>query len=82
MTLQPISRHHAVLRQARIMCARQIALAEETLYRSVVAFLDSRPESLREMARVMGFSVAYLSDIRHGRRKVSDEVVERLGRLK
>lgn len=38
--------------------------------------------SLRNIARKMELSPAYLSDIQHGKRKVSDEVVKRLERLK
>lgn len=35
-----------------------------------------------DMAAQLDLSTQYLSDIRHGRRKFSDEVVDRLGRLK
>lgn len=34
------------------------------------------------MARRMEISAPYLSDILNGRRKVSDNVIERLGRLR
>lgn len=35
-----------------------------------------------ELAKQIKATPQYVSDIRHGRRKVSDAVVERLGRLK
>ena len=54
---------------------------EGELGMAVGQLLSQQPCSLRESARKMDFSVAYLSDIVNGRRKVSDAVVEALKKL-
>lgn len=59
-----------------------VAKAELNLQQQVEQFISSSDSSLRDLAVGMGVSVAYLSDIRHGRRKVSDAIVEKIRRLK
>lgn len=49
---------------------------------AVGVFLKGRPETLRELAGKMDLSVAYLSDICHRRRNVSDQVMEKLRGLR
>ena len=55
-----------------------VASAEEGLQREVAAFCSTYNGSARDMAKAIGVSVQYLCDIRHGRRKVSSNVVEKL----
>ncbi len=61
---------------------RDVAAAELELQKVVADFCDSYHGSMRDMAREMEISVQYLCDIRHGRRKVSDAVVEKLCKMK
>lgn len=65
------------LKEKRQMVVR----AEMTLQKEVAEFLDWNRGSMRDMAKEMGISAQYLCDIRHGRRKVSDAVVEKLAKL-
>lgn len=46
------------------------------------AFVNEYPGSLRDLAARIGFSPAYLSDIRNGNRGVSKDVLMALGKLK
>lgn len=61
---------------------RVVSQMEQRMQDAVARAAKEYPGSLRQMARDMGISVVYLSDICHRRRKVSDAVVEKLGRLK
>ncbi len=49
---------------------------------SFKAFVADYPGSLREIARRTELSVAFLSDVMHGRRKVSDALIEKLAKLR
>lgn len=55
--------------------------AQETLSRAgqeIRRVRESRGKSLRELARELGVSPQFLSDIEHGRRKVTRRLVDRL----
>ena len=60
---------------------RKARLAEAKLQRAVQAYLDKHRGSAMELSQQIGVSVQYVCDIRYGRRKVSDAVVEALGRV-
>jgi transcriptional regulator with XRE-family HTH domain len=51
---------------------------EIALQAAVAQALSEEHGSGRELSRRLGISAAYLCDIRHGRRKVSDAFLERL----
>ncbi len=78
MTLRKIATVAADLKGRR----DSVVFCEGVLQQCVSAFCDQYHGSLRDMAKRMGITVQYLSDIRHGRRKVSDSVVEKLGKLR
>jgi hypothetical protein len=78
MTLARIDKARRELDGGR---AKVIAL-EQLLQGEVRKFLLARNMSLRETAKAMGFTVAYLSDVINGRRKVSVAVIEAIRRLK
>jgi hypothetical protein len=78
MTIERITRAASVLNFHRA----KVASLEDALQREVAAFCDTYRGSARDMAKKLGVSVAYLCDIRHGRRKVSFNVVEKLRKLK
>lgn len=78
MTLKKIALVAAELKAHR----SRVEFAEKVLQQTVAAFCEQYHGSGRDMARKMGITVQYLSDIRHGRRKVSDSVVEKLGKLR
>jgi plasmid maintenance system antidote protein VapI len=59
-----------------------IFMAEGRLWNQVGELLMSRNEPLTELADSMGFTVSYIYDIIHGRRKVSAAVIEAIRRLK
>lgn len=59
-----------------------VTAAERELHRQVVLFCSSYHGSMRDVSARMGISQQYLSDVRHGRRKFSDRLVEKLGKLK
>jgi transcriptional regulator with XRE-family HTH domain len=62
--------------------ARQkVTLLERQLWVAVVAHLDSTKSGARELARRLKLSPQYICDIRHGRRKISAEFVERLRKM-
>lgn len=69
---------HSNVKSARSNLSAQ----EDILCQEVRKFLEAEESSLRDMAAKMDVSVAYLSDIRHGRRKVSDAIVQKLRGLK
>lgn len=56
--------------------------AESNLQTLVVAALRQHKGSTRELASKMKISAGYLHDLRHGRRKVSEEILTRLEWLK
>jgi transcriptional regulator with XRE-family HTH domain len=64
----------------RLFSARhEVDILELRLQKAVAAYLDDLGHgSMRDMAKRMGFTVQYLCDIRHGRRKVSEAFLERL----
>ena len=66
------------LQQARLKQAETVKALEEKLTVAVWEQLEGVPGSLRSKARRMGISVPYLCDIVHGRRGVSDAVLEKL----
>lgn len=78
MTFKKIAECAADLKRRR----EAVTFCEGVLQQCVAAFCDQYHGSLRDMAGRMGITVQYLSDIRHGRRKVSDSVVEKLGKLR
>jgi hypothetical protein len=83
MTVPTVKRAQSDLKHVRIECAASISAHERTLQNAVIRYLDTlAPGKVREIARAMGFSAAYICDVRHGRRKVSEEFVSRLGRVK
>jgi hypothetical protein len=51
--------------------------AEQELRKAVWSYLSKRG-SLRKVAKELGFSAPYLSDVSLGRRKVSRELVKRV----
>lgn len=67
----------ASLAQAR----NETAKWERLLQHRVMAYLAERPEGTREQARAMKLSAAYLSDIRLGRREISESFLKRLHKL-
>lgn len=73
-----------VMRAASILQAKRTAAfeAEIDLLHEVQVYLDGFYGSARQIARSMGYSAAYICDVRHGRRKISQQFVERLERLK
>lgn len=82
MTAKKIAQVAMDVKRRRKDAQDSIVFAEKVLTECVNAFCAQSKSSLRQMARDLGISAPYLSDIRHGRRRVSDEVVARLGRLK
>jgi len=78
MTLARIDKARRELDNRRV----GVIMMEQLLQGEVRRFLLARDTSLRETAKSMGFTVAYVSDIIHGRRKVSDAVIEAIRRLK
>lgn len=67
----------------KLLIARtRIEELESDLQVEVARFVVSLNGSLRSKAKQMDITVGYLGDIVNRRRKVSDEVIERLGRLK
>ncbi len=61
---------------------QDIALLERVLQNQVKSFCEDYGTSQRDLARLLGISVQYLSDICHGRRKVSDAIVKKIRGLK
>lgn len=59
-----------------------VVAAESELLVAVHSRLNSMQCSDRELARRLGFSAGYMCDIRHCRRRISHEFLERLRRLK
>jgi transcriptional regulator with XRE-family HTH domain len=62
------------------LCAarREIYHCERRLQRAVAGYIDAN-NGLRDLARKLDCSAAYLSDIRRGNRKVSAAFLARLG---
>jgi transcriptional regulator with XRE-family HTH domain len=56
--------------------------AEKDLRKAIVAVLGAERGSANAIARRVGISAAYLSDIRNGRRKISDAILAKLAKLK
>lgn len=82
MTLKKIAEVARDLKKRRYEAKESIGFAEKVLSGCVKSFCDQQHAGLRDMARRMEISAPYLSDILNGRRKVSDNVIERLGRLR
>jgi transcriptional regulator with XRE-family HTH domain len=78
VTIERITKAASVLSTQKL----RVENAEAVLQKEVAMFCDTYRGSARDMARKLGVSVAYLCDIRHGRRKVSFNVVEKLRKLK
>ncbi len=80
-----VDRHHGqyMASLARVLDSRRKAVEEiERLMQEAFSLAcGDYPGSLRAMAKEMDLTPAYLSDLRHGRRKVSDVVVKKLGRV-
>jgi len=77
MTLKRIEKTAAEIDELRA----GILMREQVLQAQVRQFIYARDVSLRESAKAMGFSVAYLSDIIHGRRKISAAVIDAIRKL-
>lgn len=58
-----------------------VATKETLLWSAVCGYLDQTEAGARDLARQLGFSAQYICDIRHGRRKISEEFVKRLKKL-
>lgn len=56
---------------------RQSDALEEKLQKAIAEFLSDRSRAA-EWAREIGVTPQYLSDIRHGRRKISDAVLAKI----
>jgi len=82
MTFAKIAMVASDLKKRRADANTSIEFAEKVLTDCVDTFCGQSKSSLRQMARDMGISAAYLSDIRRGNRKVSDAIVGKLGKLK
>jgi hypothetical protein len=54
---------------------------ERELQDAVSAYLFEQPTELRDLAKQLGITPAYLCDIRYKRRKISDQFLERLRAL-
>lgn len=76
MTLESIRDEVAAINRLR----DALDNSEAELMISVGQFLSERG-GVRENARRLGFSAVYVSDVVGGRRKISGEFIERLGRL-
>jgi transcriptional regulator with XRE-family HTH domain len=63
------------------LAAAKADSARTELQVAVRAFLSERQESQAELARILGFSRSYMNDIMQGRRLISADFLERLGRL-
>ncbi len=77
-----VFRLHRELNAIRATAESEIAMKEQALSGAVWVFVSTHPDSLRGLARRMSISAPYLSDIANGRRKVSDEIIQKLGKLK
>jgi transcriptional regulator with XRE-family HTH domain len=75
--LKAVSRHAFALHYAQ----KVVLDAEVGLLTAVQEYLDGSGFGIRELSRRLGFSAQYVCDIRHGRRKISAEFLERLKRL-
>ena len=75
MSLEDILKAHADLLSAK----QQVSMCQVNLQSTVVNYLSSLP--VRATAQTMGVSAAYVCDVRHGNRTVSDEFVARLVKL-
>lgn len=78
MPIAEIRHAHERLLKARA----RVDELESDLQTETARFVVSREGSLRSKAKQMTVTVGYLADIVSRRRKVSDAVVEKLGRLK
>lgn len=73
--------HRSKVRAAaeRLKNARTTANTHEIgLALAVSDLIEAHENGLREWARSMGISASYACDIRHGRRKISNAMVERI----
>lgn len=75
-----LSRVHALATRAHRRRV-EVDLAEGDLLRCVQEYLADNRGGVREIARKMEFSPAYISDVQHGRRKISATFIERLCKL-
>jgi len=67
---------------SRLDYRRDAVRRQETRIQKIVGdFIREQPGSLRDKATRMGLTVAYLSDIVHGRRKVSRGVMQALDKI-
>jgi hypothetical protein len=67
---------------SRLDDRREAVVRFESWIQKIVAdFIQQQPGSLRDKATRMGLTVAYLSDIVHGRRKVSRGVMQALDKI-
>jgi hypothetical protein len=72
VTLQQVALQAVKLQQQRTYCKE----AEASVVKALNTFLDGTPAAL--LADQLEITPQYLSDIRRGRRAISDEVVSRL----
>lgn len=67
---------------AAIALQDKTVTAKEEFRRRLVVFCDETKGAESKLADMIDVSAQYLNDVRHRRRKVSDALVARLGRLK
>jgi hypothetical protein len=60
---------------------KQEASAEKVLAYQVSEFCNKNPGNMVGLAATLEISTAYMSDIRHGKRKLSDALVNKMARL-
>ncbi len=77
MTLRGLQLQALVLVRHR----EHVERMERRLMIATREYLVAYKGGTRAIARKMGFSPAYISDVLHGRRKVSETFLERLDRL-
>jgi hypothetical protein len=77
MTMKRLKVEFSRLDERRDAVSRQ----ESWVQRIVGDFIRQQPGSLHDASRRMGLSVAYLSDIINGRRKISKGVMQALEKL-
>ncbi len=76
-----VQRAHKGLEDAKKIAEQSVSRAAEYLTSCIVDYFGFYEGSLRSMAKDMGISAPYLSDILNGNRGVSDAFMEKLGAL-
>ncbi len=80
--LQAMTLKRVQLEFSRLQDRREAVERQEAWIQKVVGdFIREQNGSLRETAGKMGLTIAYVSDIVHGRRKISKGVMQALEKL-